>query len=62
MNDFVASLSERNRNVFVMRYLYTESVGKIASELHMSENNVSVILARLKTKLRAHLAERGLKP
>ena len=62
MNDFVASLSERNRNVFVMRYWYTESVGKIALELHMSENNVSVILARLKTKLRAHLAERGLKP
>ena len=62
MNDFVASLSERDRNVFVMRYWYTDSIGKIASELHLSENNVSVILARLKTKLRAHLAERGLKP
>ena len=62
INDFIASLSVRNRNIFVMRYWYTDSVGKIASELHLSENNVSVILARLKTKLRTHLAERGIKP
>ena len=61
INDYVASLSVRNRNVFVMRYWYTDSIEKIASELHLSENNVYVILARLKTKLRAHLAERGIK-
>ena len=62
INDFVGSLPERNRIVFVMRYWYTDSIADIASELHMTESNVAVILSRLRNRLRTHLTERGFRP
>ncbi|MBP0961798.1 MAG: sigma-70 family RNA polymerase sigma factor, partial [Oscillospiraceae bacterium] len=62
INDFVGSLPERNRMVFVMRYWYTDSIADIALELRMTESNVSAILSRLRNRLRTHLTERGFKP
>ena len=62
INDFVGSLPERNRIVFVMRYWYTDSIPDIALELHMTESNVSAVLSRLRNRLRTLLTERGFRP
>ena len=56
---FVRNLPERDANVFVRRYFFTDSVGEIAAKYGLSEGNVSVILHRTRGKLAAHLAEEG---
>ncbi len=43
---FVRALPEREGNVFVRRYFYTESIGAIASRYHLSANHIMVILSR----------------
>lgn len=61
MNDFLASLPERNRKIFMLRYWGSQPVEKIAKNMKMSENSVSALLYRLRRKLRNHLDERGVK-
>jgi len=57
INLFVGSLPERERNLFVRRYFFSESMKEIASRFGMSENNVTVILSRVRKKLRIRLEE-----
>ena len=52
---FVRNLPERDGNVFVRRYFFTESVSAIAKRYGLTENNVMVILSRTRQKLKAHL-------
>ena len=59
INGFLRSLSEEKRNMFILRYWYADSVADIAERFAKSEGNVSVILNRLRKKLKAHLTERG---
>lgn len=59
INEFLSSLPERKRNIFILRYWYCESVSTIAQTLGISENNVSVTLSRVRDKLRTHLRKRG---
>lgn len=59
INEFLGTLSEEKRNIFVLRYWYSESVSKIAKTHGMRENAVSMTLNRLRAKLKAYLAERG---
>lgn len=56
---FVQELSERDGNVFVRRYFFTEPVAQIARKYGLTENNVMVILSRTRTKLRTHLIKEG---
>lgn len=56
---FVRNLPEREGNVFVRRYFFTEPVAVIAKRYGMSENNVMVVLSRTRKKLRAHLSKEG---
>lgn len=56
---FVRALSERDGNVFVRRYFFTEPVAKIAKRYGLTENNVMVILSRIRKKLKAHLVKEG---
>ena len=56
---FVSELPERERNLFLRRYFYTEPVSAIAKEYHLTPNNVSVILSRTRAGLRAHLEREG---
>lgn len=56
---FVRELPERDGNVFVRRYFFTEPVSVIAKRYSMTENNVMVILSRTRKKLRAHLCKEG---
>jgi len=56
---FVRTLPERDGNVFVRRYFFTESVAEIAARYGLTENNVMVILSRTRKKLKAHLIKEG---
>lgn len=59
---FLDTLPARNREIFVMRYWYTESVSYIAKTMKMSENSVFAVLNRIRKKLKKYLDERGFKP
>lgn len=56
---FVRSLSERDGNVFIRRYFFTEPVKVIAQRYSLTENNVCVILSRTRKKLKTHLIKEG---
>lgn len=56
---FVRKLPEREGNVFVRRYFFTESVAVIAKRYNLTENNVMVILSRTRKKLKIHLEKEG---
>ena len=58
-NLFVRELPERDGNIFIRRYFYTESVEEIAGRYGLAAGNVSVILHRVRTKLRKYLAKEG---
>ena len=57
---FVKSLPERDCNVFLRRYFFTESVREIASRYCLSENHVAVILSWVRRKLKQYLLKEGL--
>lgn len=59
INSFLADLPVEKRKIFVCRYWYVDSVKDIAERFAITENNVSVILNRLRSKLRNYLIERG---
>ena len=59
VNTFIRTLSEEKRYLFLRRYWYSDSIAAIASQCKKTENSVSVELNRIRTKLRAYLAERG---
>lgn len=61
INSFLNSLSEERRAMFILRYWYADSISSIAGYLGLSENNVSVSLSRIRSKLQEHLIERGFK-
>lgn len=60
VNEFVKQLPERDGNVFVRRYFFTESVKEIAEKYGLTQTNVSVILNRTRKKLREHLQKEQL--
>ena len=59
IENFLASLSETKRRIFVCRYWYADSVAKIAKQYGMKENAVSMMLSRLRKGLQTYLEERG---
>ena len=62
LNEFLTSLPDKNRDIFVLRYWHAESVANIANIFDMTENSVSALLSRLRNKLHKHLTERGFEP
>jgi len=56
---FVSSLPERDGNVFMRRYFFTEPVALIAQRYGLTENNVMVILSRTRKKLKQELIKEG---
>ncbi len=56
---FVRTLPERDCNVFVRRYFFTEQVAEIAKRYGLSNNNVMVILSRTRKKLKTYLLKEG---
>ena len=59
IDSFLDRLPTHKKNIFVCRYWYFDSVSHIADRFGMTENNVSVILSRLRHKLHNYLLERG---
>ncbi len=59
INQFVAALPEREQNLFVRRYFFSESAGMIADRFGMNENHVNVTLSRVRRRLRKHLSKEG---
>lgn len=55
INTFLYSLSERDRNIFVRRYFFTDSVPAIAKRFGTSQGNVLKVLSRTRQKLKDYL-------
>lgn len=56
---FAQGLPERDGNVFVRRYFFTEPIATIAAQYGLTQNNVMVILSRTRKKLRQKLIKEG---
>ena len=52
---FLATLSVRDRNIFLCRYYYTYSTAEIGKQFGMRENYLRNLLSRLRGKLKKHL-------
>lgn len=59
INAFLYTIPEQNRNIFVCRYWYCDSIPDIAAEFSVSKNKVYVSLTRTRKKLIEHLKKRG---
>ena len=59
LNDFLASLPLKKRNIFLQRYWHTRSVREIAAAYEMREGAVSMLLCRVWERLSIYLRERG---
>lgn len=59
INEFLWKLPERDSNLFVRRYFFTESIASIAKRYKMKENNVTVNLSRTRKKIKDYLVEEG---
>lgn len=60
LDSFLASLSARDRIIFVQRYFYLMPIKEISEKRATSEGNVKVILNRTRNKLKAHLEKEGI--
>lgn len=59
INDFIGTLSQEKRYIFIRRYWYSDCIKAIADQCGRTENAVSVELNRMRNKLRDDLTERG---
>lgn len=60
LNDFVASLRQNERRVFICRYWYLDSIEKISGDFGYSRSKVKSMLYRTRSKLTEHLKREGL--
>ena len=59
LNGFLANLSETERNVFLCRYWYMDTIETIAKITRFSQSKVTSMLHRTRGKLRKKLEEEG---
>ena len=60
INGFLATLTSKNRIIFVQRYWYLCSVKEIAGNRALSESDVKVSLMRTRKKFREYLTKKGI--
>ena len=60
LNEFLDSLDQKKRLIFMQRYWYLSSVKDIAQRFKMSDNNVKAMLLRLRTKFKKFLEKEGV--
>lgn len=58
--DFVSRQSKLNRDLFLCRYYYLDSIEEIAARFGMTQNQVKLRLHRMRKKLREHLRKEGM--
>lgn len=56
---FADGLPQREQKLFVARYFFTEPIEQIARDNGLTPNHTSVILSRIRRKLKAHLIKEG---
>ena len=59
ISDYLRSLSERNRYIFMSRYYLVNTVDKIASDLNLSRSTVNKELAFIRNGLKEKLESEG---
>ena len=60
INAFRAGQIQRDRDVFVLRFWYRDTVPQISASMGLSESLVKSLLSRMKKKLREELREEGI--
>lgn len=60
INSFLAGQSQRDRDIFVLRFWYRDSVPEISRSTGCSESLIKSLLSRMKNKLRAELEKEGI--
>ena len=60
VNDYVASLNDRQRYIFIDRYYMAESVEKIASDLAIPVKTAYLEISKIKKGLRKYLERNGV--
>ena len=56
---FLDGLNEKDKNIFLMRYFYIDSLKDIAKYMGMNENSVKQNLFRTRNKLKIYLIDEG---
>ncbi len=59
LDKFLGTLPKELSGIFLCRYWYAMPIGEIAGKFGKTESNVSVILNRLRKKLKNYLLEQG---
>ncbi len=59
INKFLEALPEEQRNIFVRRYWYFDSVSEICDRYSLPQSKVKTALFRMREKLRVHLHDGG---
>lgn len=59
INGFLGSLIPEQRNVFLRRYWYMDSISDIAKRYRMTQSKVKTLLHRLRNRLRNYLEQEG---
>lgn len=60
LNGFIRGLPEKQRKIFIKRYWLCEDVKAIAKDLGYSENKVSLVLFRIRKRLKKELEKEEL--
>lgn len=60
LNQFLGTLSEENRHVFMRRYWFADSIAEIAQQTGLGESNVKTRLYRTRNALRSFLEKEGI--
>lgn len=60
LEEFLKAQKETNRNIFVRRYWYCESVSQIAKDFSLKESTVTSMLYRMRQKLKEKLEKEGI--
>ncbi len=60
LDEFLKTLTQSNRAIFIRRYWFGESVGDIAKRFSFSESKVKTSLHRTRNKLKDTLSKKGV--
>lgn len=60
LNQFLGTLPEQTRNIFLRRYWYGDTVREIAAQYGIGESRVKTSLHRTRCRLRTFLAKEGI--
>lgn len=59
LNRFLRTLSDEERDTFIGRYFYMDSVKRVAEYCHITEGKAKTLLYRTRQKLREYLIKEG---